>query len=335
MTDSQSRYRTEEDDDETIRMNHVNSRQSAVNSSYPMTGYNRTTYVLGGLLCILMTIGLLFVVSWIWSGSIQNHNNHFIHQLDQRLSSGHHSDFTTNGLYSLTNTFKTGETNVLSLCHLALYSKNGEMLQPKNTDSNYKSDPTTTTTDPFYIIKSYFNIKYNANFYNNDIYKKLNIDPSERYLLIHYELASNFDQFSSIKLIESEINLRTKSLQLKKEFIVCSNNPSIEVKRCQLQNDGILLMNNTRLLYMDNPSHYNENNDKPINDIPLEKNDSHHIKDHSGIDITPGYRENLRDLKDDISHLRLYHLLFYKTDSSGRDSIFNENIILSISLNKC
>ena len=194
-------------------------------------------------------------------------------------------------------------------------------------------------TDQVFVIKTYFNIKYNAIFDDNHFYKKLNLDPGEKYQLIHYELASNFNSFSTVKLIESEFDLTKKSLVLKKEFIVCSNNPQIEVKRCQLQNDGMLLMNNTRLLYMNNPM----NNQYDTSFVPLNENEeiggnnqSQQAKDYSGIDMTPGYKENLNFLKDDVSHLRLYHLLFYKSESNSRNSdSYTEAPILSVELNKC
>jgi hypothetical protein len=347
MNDSQRRRPYADEEEEYEERQYISSASSS--SQQPVivtaaTPYSRTTWVVGGVLCILVTIAILFAASWIWSGSIQSHHNHFMSQIDERLSMKHHSDFNTNGLYSLSNAFKSTESSVLSLCHMALYSGGRDDSQlSRVTDSSVfvgeKSKNRTLLKERLYIIKSYFNIQYNANFHDDDVYRKLNIDPTERYQLIHYELASDFNEFSTIKLIESEFDSTKKAILIKKEFIVCSNNPEKDVKRCRVQMDGSLLMNNTRLIYLDDPSNHNNK------DITVQNtegpNQTQKPKDYAGIDITPEYKENLRGLKEEISHLRLYHLEFYRAEPQGhyhnsRDlDFFRESLLISIEPNKC
>lgn len=319
-----------------------------VSAAYPWGAY----YVLG-FLCffiVLIILAVFFFSYWGW-GTTQNTMN--IQSLNTRLAAQHHSDFETEGLYSLAQTLQSRQPQTLALCHMGLYAAttaSGVGLQPVRDTTTHLGEQQQHHSDVFYyVVKSRFALHFNVDAARADAYgfdlSRLSRAADERYQMIHYEIASSYTDFSTIKLVESELDLSKRSLRVKREFIACSNNPLLAVKRCGNLIDGRLVMNNTRLEPMDvaHKEKKNKTGDANLSTATTTKQQTPPatkatvVATEEGIDLTPEHQESLRALKSEISHVRLYHVVCYKSETplNRDDETFRETVLLRIELNKC
>jgi hypothetical protein len=189
-----------------------------------------------------------------------------------------------------------------------------------------------------FVIKMKFNMRFNLrpDELGYDV-EKLGIRADEKYLLLHYELATNYPHFSTIRLVESSLDLFSKTLQMRRIFTLCSNSPSATERRCNrltTLSDNIV-MNNTRISTMDQPQKYNTTSSF-TRDIPDKFSGSGSGGGGGGSskDLDQiNNNANTQALEDEISNVRLFHVYFYR-EASSRD-LYGEYLALSIEPKVC
>lgn len=299
-------------------------------------------------LCFLLLLIIIVVVAVLvpWNTTTTQSTAQKVRTLEDRLAEQHRSDFDTEGLYSLSEAFNSRQLHTLALCHMALYqapAAGGVPLSVVGDASQHIGEK--HGANQYFVIKAHFNMQFNADAAAlGDLVRRVKLDAyGERYELVHYEMASNYLDFSTVKLVESELDTHKKTLKLKREFIACSNNPALSVKRCGNLVDGLMVINNTRLMVMDNPLYDSPSKKAKSNataakatTLPGKPAKVAAVDDEQGVDLMSEAKESLLALKREITHLRMYHIMFYHAEKQARDSdTFQESLVLTIEPNKC
>jgi hypothetical protein len=276
-------------------------------------------YWIFGVLCFLLFF-LFFFLFWGTWATTNNETQQAISRIKSQLSPSSSKGFTTSGLYSVSSAF-----NQLSLCHMALY--HGTTDADGKNERLQMTDAREFTEQENYVVKTRFDMRFNVepDQLGYDV-RKLGISPDEKYLIVHYELASNYPFFSTIKLVESTLDIKTKTLIVKRELILCSNHPSSSERRCNRHTtlNDIIAMNNTRISPMDPVRRSDRKNAskttkvEPANDMDMMDDDERHVQ----------------QLEEEISNLRLFHLNFYRESSTSRD-YYKEYLSLSVEPAQC
>jgi hypothetical protein len=264
-------------------------------------------YWIFGVLCFLLFF-LFFFLFWGTWATTNSETQQAISRIKSQLTPSS-KGFTTSGLYSVPAGF-----NQLSLCQMALY--HGTTDSDGKNERLQMTDAREFTEQENYVIKTRFDMRFN-------------VEPDqldEKYFIVHYELASNYPFFSTIKLVESTLDIKTKNLIVKRELILCSNHPSSSERRCNRHTtlNDIIAMNNTRISPMDPVRRSDRKNAskttkiEPANDMDMMDDDERHVQ----------------QLEEEISNLRLFHLNFYRESASTRDS-YKEYLSLSVEPSQC
>lgn len=310
-------------------------------------GYSKSAWIFAGCVALFVVIVLITIGFWIWAGTTTTATSARLHALDSKLQQQHHSDFESEGLYSLGHTLHTRAPHVLQLCHLALYAQEdatgGSKTLRRVTDQ--ATAAAERRNDEYYVVKAQFAMQFNVRpeelGYDT---RRLGLDQlDEHYQLVHYELASNYVDFSTVKLLETELDLHKHVLRTRREFVACSNNPALSVKRCNTRLDDLFVLNNTRLVLMDAPVPQtpppsavgaatvpNKARVTPkATEAPTMQSD--------GVDLTPEAQESVKDLRRELTHLRLYYVQFYRAlpAVSRDDDTYREQLVLRVQPNKC
>lgn len=307
-------------------------------------GYSKSAWIFGGCVVLFVIIILVTIGFWIWAGTTTTATSARIHALDARLQQQRHSDFESEGLYSLGHTLHTRSPHVLQLCHLALYSSTENDPKALHRVVDQATAAAEHRNDEYYVVKAQFAMQFNVRpeelGYDT---RRLGLDQlDEHYQLVHYELSSNFQDFSTVKLLETELDLHKKVLRTRREFVACSNNPSLSVKRCDIK-DGLFVLNNTRLVLMDAPVPQTPSPTSPTTGaktVPgrvVPKATAAPTARDDGVDLTPEAQESVKDLRRELTHLRLYYVQFYRSlPAVSRDEdTFREQLVLRVQPNKC
>lgn len=280
-------------------------------------------YWILGVFCFLLFF-LFFFIFWGTAWNTTNETQQQINTIKSQLSTTTTKGFTAGGLYSV----PSAAFNQLSLCHMALYhgeteAGGGEKLQL--TDTRELTDAEN------YVVKSRFDMRFNVepDQLGYDV-RKLGISPDEKYMMVHYEMASNYPFFSTIKLVESTLDMQRKTLIIKREIVLCSNNPSSSERRCNRRTtlNDIIAMNNTRISPMDPLRKPNrKNTSKPTETKTTTTTTT------NDMDVMDDDERHVHQLEDEISNLRLFHIQFYR-ETPSRD-FYKEYLSLSIEPIQC
>lgn len=317
-------------------------------------GYTRGAWFAVACVALVVLIVVLVVVLVPWNTATTQATASQVRTLEQRLAEQHRSDFETERIYSLSDAYRTGRPHTLALCHIGLYqAPPGQVtlsaLPPIPTELVPPAAPTTTKSGAAetkqYAILAHFQLQFNADTPAlRDMVRRLQLDEGDgRQELIHYELASSYRDFSTVKLVELALDTHRNALKVKREFVACSNNPALRVKRCDHQVDGLMVMNNTRMLPMENPLRPSTKKPKTganatTTTVTKPKTPAKTEEPQQGIDLTPESQESLKALKNKLTHLRMYFIQFYHAEkpATGRDAdAFQEKLVLTIEPNKC
>lgn len=254
--------------------------------------------------------GLFLFLVWGSSTTQTTEIQQYVHRLETQFLSG--KGFSTNGLYTVTNAF-----NQLLLCHMALYNApSGDTMKLVASDTTQFIENKEQIEN--FVIKTKFDIRFNMgpDQLGYDI-TKLGIRPDEKYMTVHYEVATNYPYFSTIKLVESTLDLRRRTLVTKREIVLCSNHPSSTERRCNRQTslNDVIVMNNTRISPMDMIKNATKTSGKISDDL---------------MDNDEKYAQKL---EDEISNLRLFHVYFYR-EAPARE-FYKEYLTLGIEPVQC
>lgn len=268
---------------------------------------------------------------FVWIGVYNTRywdNDYRVHQIETKVSqsSGFRAaqQYVTNGLYSLASVFATRQASSLSLCHQAMYKptvvQRQEVLVPGDSIERTKAllQRRITTQDKQYIVKTRFDVQYNI-----DVGKEGGAEADQLYQTVHYEVATNYAQFSTVKLLVTSEDIYKKVPRLRQEIVICSNRPGSS-RQCSRRTtvDNLMLMNNTLRVPMEQPSQAFGNSTGAHSE---------------GEDLQLDAAQSLKQLERDIAGNRLFHILFYReasdnSETLGRDDVdeYNEYLALII-----
>jgi hypothetical protein len=289
--------------------------------------------------CVILFVAvvILIVIFVPMTVSTAQTNAQHIQTLDEKLAAWHTSDFETDGVYSLSRVYDTGLAATLALCHIDMYHMQDSVLVKPG-------DQGAISGSEFYGLNTRFTLQFNVPAQALSPDKRQRLDTNgEKYQLIQYEVATNYLDFSTVKLVDSLLDLHKKTLKVRREFIACTNNPNSEYRRCDYIHDDVLAFNNTRLLSMDTPQNEKKKQPKQNDTVtaPTAKTTvpkapkNEPVENDNGIDLTPQLKENVKTLGSEISQLHVYHIQFYKANKVGRDGDFTESLVLTIKPRKC
>jgi hypothetical protein len=295
-------------------------------------------YWFAAVCCIVVFFVLLLLLFFLPYNYYWNDTNNHMYQIEQQMKS-QSTPYSSQGLYSLGRALSTKTEYDLCLSTNALYHLvvgSDPVVMNKTDTSRYGESQSTK----HYIIRNQFNLRYNVapDKLGYDT-KKLGIRKDEKYIVLHYEIASAYTQFSSVRFVESAYDVYKKMVLPRRIVTICSNDPMGSTRKCSLTQGDIMIMNNTRIIYMDQP------NLPPINGrnrtvVPnnVDTNDGEDdIVEDANEDVDNNeIIDSTNALMNDISHIRLYHVLFYK-EYIANDSIasYGEYVALSIQPTRC
>lgn len=318
----------------------------------------KTWAVIVCCIVIVIVFGLfIFFMPWYY----YNDNNYYIHQIEQQMKS-QSTQFTSQGLYSLGRSLSSRTEYDLCLSHMTLYHI-APGSDPAVLEVTVKSRFEENRLLKHHTIRTQFNLRYNVApdklGYDTN---KLEMRKDERFVVLHYEVASSYAAFSSIRFIESTLDSK-KSIVPRRVVTLCSNDPSGLAKKCNRRSanfDGMLIMNNTRILHMDQPNTGSGGGGKkhppspPGSTNPRNRTSNIYVEPKDVDDEEEGeggeeiedsnedvdyneVRDNTNALINDITHTRFYNILFYREDKQsmkgGND--YSEYVALSVEPTKC
>jgi len=277
---------------------------------------------------------IIFFLVWIGLfNTQQNTNTHHMHQIESQLKSSSPfrtaQQYVTNGLYSLASVFATRQESSLSLCHQAMYKpmvvQRQEVLVPGDSIERTRAllQRRITAQDKQYMVKTRFDLHYNI-----DVGKEGGAQADQLYQTVHYEVATNYAQFSTVKLLVTSEDIYKKVPRLRQEIVICSNKPGSS-RQCSRRTtvDNLMLMNNTLRVPMEQPSQ------------TVGNTTGAHTE---GEDLQMDAAQSLKQLERDIASNRLFHILFYReasdnSETLGRDDVdeYNEYLALIIEPSTC
>lgn len=280
---------------------------------------------IGAWICIgffgiffLTTIILLIVYGVQW-----NETNYHMHQLEIKMAT-ENSRLTNNGIFTVSNSAAHHKIQYsLSYCHLDMYqlSENEEdpLLVPMNSALGREEQET-------YFIQSVLSMQYNVE------PDKILIDGFKgkgrgKYMILDYEFLSNYPEFSTIRLVESSLDIYEKSIRHTKDIILCSNNPSKrrDAPRCSRLTtaDDLMILNSTDFFPMESSTKL-VIRDTPSTFAPTSR------------DMTEEEEEEEEEviLEDDITDLRFYELYCYR-ETDDKDDDFIEYLSLIVKPSTC
>lgn len=354
---SQQRYEDDDDDDDNNNRRQSKSSRSKLVPDDSISG--RQLWLYGFCGCIIISCVLFFgmvAFSWHRGGVASDHINQVIMELNedntQQLDTKNMVSFSALSTRSVSERL-IGSNNKLSLCY-------GDLLKSDTDDGKGDLiddvDQLSQDKKPFYFI---LDLKLTMAFDVNPIlYMRQQISEYEttrRYMTVAYLISSSYAHFSTIKLVETGLDTRSKALILTKEVILCSDNPSAQgVRSCVAggfrdtnEREG-LFIKNTVLLTMSKlvPWGGRKNNtaNKQATTTPTstsrDNSETAATTDNGQYDIVTS-ESNINNYKvadDYTKDVRFYNIVFYRSvpsDDSSRYNTFKEVPVLTIKPNKC
>jgi hypothetical protein len=314
--------------------------------------YNRHS---GKVLCVVVVALILFFslvfIYWGRFDRFGDRTDRRIGDLDHRLSSRGRvggESFAANGLYAMSSIFTAREEYTLALCQLSLYRTGTgpgkrEILLPRDTAQQVRALVNREAVpEKSFVIKTHFELHYNVNPSELVGVKLKGMSREERFLVLHYEVASNYAHFSTIKLVVSTEDIYRRIPRLKREVILCSDRPG-SARRCSRRStmDSFMMMNNSLLLSMEAGTPISRNPKEKNSSVKSETAPAGDGEDNSaeeGLNLLSTDKESLFALEQDIASIRLFHILFYKESvgEGGREAEdYSEYIALTVEPSAC
>lgn len=297
----------------------------------------------GKIACVAILVALiLFVVifGFYWALSNEVHSHVHTHSMDVEMLKARGNPFASHALYSLSGLGQTGEYRV-NLCRSALYRPHNETAGAMVTLWSVPDDDLAQLVllRP-YALQVRLNVRYNVA--RAALGTVASGSKDDRYVVTRFELASSFAGFSTIRLVESAVDIYKRTVRKTRALTLCSDDPSSSAGPCRrhVTPDGTMVVNNTYEAPMDQPS-----SRRPAANSSKFGPASSHDDGGDSRDVSVTYgRADLRAMEDDIAHIRLYHLLFYSeygrgvhdASPSDTDSDYNgDYLVLSMQAKPC
>lgn len=162
-------------------------------------------------------------------------------------------------------------------------------------------------------------------YYHVSAHLRLSLSQEKSHLAIDYNITSSFGRISTIRLEELEFNTADQSLGAMRSIILCSNNPFMDVQRCDasLTKRNILALHGqeTIPLVIALPESKYKTTLPPVVVTSLHE--------EQVIDLTAGEEEEEEEKKEtshkhkqrrEVLDQRMYNIVFYQTEVSSSDS---------------
>lgn len=280
-----------------------------------------------GICAFFVLIIIVLFVVWGTSWNQISFHDRSLRDIDRRLVA-QKADFSSNGLYSLAASFKTHSEYDLWLCHMSMYEL--DRLAPDAPELFYQADraqrllgkpivaQSLEDEAAQYMIKSRFWLRYNVPAEALGFNKaKLGMNDErvaeQRYLVVHYEVATSYAHFASVKLVEYSQDIYRKTMRMRREITLCSNAQQGTTRRCNdaASMDEILILNNTRVYQMDqvNSAMHTRPRATPsaARGQPVRQEEE---RDEVGIDLLLDEKESAAQLENEMANTRAFLLLF-------------------------
>lgn len=307
----------EEDDDEILGGGDVEElevlpSQSKGKNSNRITVFvrnNQTKMIwlaVGCMLLFFLLVLLLWGSYYWWGGQTDAHMwqlEHSVSSLSRRaVGSGYGA---ASSLYALGGLVGARTEFRLALCHRARYRATGagDAVALVASDGAARVRAFLDKRAPQeknYLVQARLELRYNVALPPGAAGEDKTSEADQLYQTLHYELASNYAQFSSVRLLVTSEDVYKRVLRLRQDVVICSDAPQAR-RRCSsaTTRDQMLLMNNTLLLP--------QTEAQPVFNV-------------SSRELVTGDAEKLRALERELSDNRQFHLLFYREASGVRDS---------------
>lgn len=270
----------------------------------------------GKLACIIaFSFLILFIVIFaIYFALAYSYNDHvYTHSMDMATLSARNNPFESHALYSLSAGGRRTEYRA-SRCHSDYY----HAVWRNDPNGVAKASLIRTPTEELaklvtlrpYVIDVDINVRYNverANAFPGGATSSSSKD--ERYIVTRLNLASSFTGFSTIRLIESAVDIYRRTVRTVRSLTLCSDDPISSAGRCKqyITLDGTMIINNnTYTMPMDQPDRKAPTNESSFGTSGTNNDDQTDVSVQQHAD-----RSDRRALQDNIANIRLYHLLFY------------------------
>lgn len=279
---------------------------------------NSAWIAVGVVFFFLVLFGLMFGLYWALSAETQNHVHTHAMELES-LKARVNPYTSSSALYSLSGSGHVGEYRS-TVCHADLYQVAGGTTASTNNTISLQRLPTDQYSQLIqshpYAIQARIIVRYAVEPANIPIGSGSG-NKEERYIVTQVALATYYPAFSTIRLVESRVDNYKRVVRPVRSLTLCSDNLESSVGPCRqyVTMDGAMEMNNTYTVTMDQP----QQPDNGASGKPSTNRSGGGKMSSNDIDGVSVSNDKLdrRVLIDSISHIRLYHLLFYV--ENGRD----------------
>lgn len=229
-------------------------------------------------------------------------DSHSFYSLVSNRKDEYRSTFCHSGLYKSTTLDGDGGVNVL------------ETLPTEHLEQLMGQKP--------YVLQARVPIRFNVDAQSlptsSSSSKK---QDDQRYVVARVELVTNYASFSTIRLLESSLDIYRKTLKTTRALTLCSDDPISSVGRCRrhITIDGTMVMNVTYVVTMDQPQQQGSAPTPKKSNTTTNSGGRGSSRDGmDGVSISNDKSER-NAMEENIAHIRLYHLLFYTEYSEAVD----------------
>jgi hypothetical protein len=309
----------------------------------------------GKLACIIgvSLIALFALIFGIYFGLAGEFHGHVhTHAMDMETLKARANPFESHALYAASSGARKSEYRA-NFCHAGLYhvvwSGGGKS---HNGTAALLAAPTDELSQLMalrpYVLSAKVALRYNVERANafpggSGGTTTTSAGRDDRYVVTRFQLASSYLGFSTIRLVESAVDIYRRQVRTVRALTLCSDDPISSAGRCKQYAtlDGDMIINNTYTAPMDQPT-----KKPPANGTGF--GTSGHGADQD-VDVQHD-RADRHAMEEDIAHIRLYHLLFYSehhkqgpgggaprdADNSDDDADYNGDYqVLSMQVTPC
>lgn len=222
---------------------------------------------------------------------------------------------------ALSSVYKSGKPRILSLCNLASYHARSDapLGEPLLSLNETIDELIALKNHVFYHLKAHLRLTF------TELTKKKKLkttgvlmEEKKKAILLEFNLSSNFQRFSTVKLQELEFDTHERSLSSLRQVVLCSNSPFAIAQRCDLSKEGLKISGEEELSF----------------DIPS-------LEDSTRKRKQPDDDKEDKDEEDDeedkeIEGIRIYNLVFYQSIGTGSNTTtVKERKIMTLEPTKC
>jgi hypothetical protein len=296
-----------------------------------------------GIVCcisVLLLFGFVLLLSpyyWHKTDNMHTHLTEFLEESLHMSSTMLHS--SSLHLISLISLLHNNQVRILPLCHLQAYQGGeSDRASPRLTPLDILS---STASVPAYLLSLDFMLRFNVQSKFADRWD------NKRSVEIAYNVTSNYNRFTQIKLVAREFDVYRKTAKVVRELVLCSDDAlATETERCSqfVGRDQLFVMNRVKHapLYevlMEEAERVRHNTLGVVQDFPAEPEEQ--ISQAYNVDNNAQRQQQASDgekptitahemaQREEITGVRFYSVEFYTS------RVTEDNRLLTVKLDKC